>query len=270
MPKIQQELNIPPLVVSIISKFVNDRFPKNAMGAPRRLATQSIIEYSFLILRSGMTWRNLQFCLHGKKVTWHTIFYWFQKWSKAHIFRDAYHHLLALYTKRRILRKPILHFFTDTTFVKNLFGEDCLGPSPVDRGRKACKLSVICDDMGVVHSLTFHPANKNDCRLLRHTLNANKRVHLQGVVLCADKGYDTAQCRQWIEEKGMIDCIIRKKGGHDAAVSKNRTIVENVFGWLDRSRHLLVRYDKLISTYRSFTFLALLPILCRRFTGMNC
>ena len=119
---------------------------------------------------------------------------------------------VSLVYQRRILRKPILHFFTDTTFVKNLFGEDCLGPSPVDRGRKACKLSVICDDMGVVHSLTFHPANKNDCRLLRHTLNANKRVHLQAVVLCADKGYDTAQCRQWIEEKGMIDCIIRKKG----------------------------------------------------------
>ena len=157
--------------------------------------------------------------------------------------------------------------FSDTSFIKNLFGKDCVGPSPVDRGRKATKLSVVCDEIGVVHSLTFHPGNKNDSRILGHTLRQRHPSYWEGKTLSADKGYDTDKCRGWVRENGMLDAIMRKvttKIAYPLAPTPRRTIVENVFAWIDTSRRLIMRYEKQIAVYRSFTYLALLPIVGRR------
>ena len=264
MKTVQQQLNIPPFVFTTIVSYIDYTFPFHNTGANRRLTTYKVLEYCFLVLRSGMPWRSLEYCLKGERVTWHCIYKWFTKWSSRNVFQRAYEQLLKLYTKQRSLRKPILEFFTDTTFIKNVFGVNCVGPSPVDRGRKASKLSVLCDDLGVVHALTFHPGNKNDCRLLRHTLNSTKHVSLNGKLLCADKGYDTNQCRMWVKSKGMIDCILRKQTENVRLTKTSRIIVENVFGWLDTSRRLILRYDKMIQSYKSFTYLALFPIVGRR------
>ena len=231
MVNIQNQLNIPPIVC-------------------------------FLVLQRGMPWRHLQFCLNEEKTSWHTIYKWFTIWSKHNIFQISYEHLLHLYSNQRSLKAPINQFFTDTTFIKNIFGINCLGPSPVDRGRKATKLSVVCDNLGVVHSLTFHPGNKNDSCLLHHTLGAMKSSKLKHKSLCADKGYDTTRCRDFLRITGMHDCIMHKKLSNSSC--KKRMIVENVFAWLDNSRRLIVRYDKKIQTYRSFTYLSLFLTLARR------
>ena len=80
------------------------------------------------------------------KNPFYTIYHYFSLWSKQHLFERAFHDLLKFYVGRRGgLSKNIV---VDTSFVKNVFGSDCLGRSPIDRGRNATKVSAITDDMG--------------------------------------------------------------------------------------------------------------------------
>lgn len=259
---IQRDMKIPSIVISVILNTIEKTFPTSQLGAPRKVSNSDVLNYCFLVLRSGMPWRCLQYYTCSSGITWYTVYHRFIKWSKCNIFKKAYDAILNVYSKCRATRDPIHYMFSDTTFIKNLFGEDCVGPCPTDRGRKASKLSIVSDDKGVVHSLTFHPGNKNDCRILGHTLSKRPRDYWKGKYLCADKGYDTQQCRAWLQQYEMKDAILQKK--QNLLLNKKRYIVENVFAWIDKSRRLLVRYDKRISTYQSFTYLALLSILGRR------
>ena len=58
------------------------------------------------------------------------------------------------------------HFDANTTAYKNIYGKDCVGKNPTDRGRKATKLSVIVDEKGVPHSLHASEGNVSDMKLM--------------------------------------------------------------------------------------------------------
>ena len=106
------------------------------------LQPEYILDRIGYILRTGCQWSNLP--VDG--ASWKTIYHYFSLWSKRHFFQQAYHHLLQFYLRRRGLSENVV---VDTSFVKNVCGRDCLGKSPVDRGRKATKVSALpmVDDM---------------------------------------------------------------------------------------------------------------------------
>ena len=168
MPKIPFLLNcmFPVFAKTVLKSFVDKAFPISKTGRPRSATTEELIDHIFILLKTGTQWRLLP---TGDKVSWQTVHRHFQKWSKEGIFQRTYDHLLKLYcTKFSKTRQFII---TDCSFVKNIFGIDCLGPSPVDRGRKASKLSIIVDEQGIVWSATFHPGNKSDPKAFLHTLS---------------------------------------------------------------------------------------------------
>lgn len=113
---------------------------------------------------SGCQWSKLPL-ING---SWKTVYHYFSLWSKNHLFHDAYNDLLRVYLKIKP-RSPIK--IVDTTFVKNVFGRNCVGSNPFDRGTKATKVSVVVDHKGVPLSFTFHKANRNDSKTLFHTLS---------------------------------------------------------------------------------------------------
>jgi hypothetical protein len=85
---------------------------------------------------------------------------------QASDFLNAYEDLIRVYLKIKPL-SPIQ--VVDTTFVKNVFGRNCVGWNPFDRGRKATKVSAVVDHKGIPLSYSFHRANKNDSRTLFYT-----------------------------------------------------------------------------------------------------
>jgi hypothetical protein len=87
--------------------------------------------------------------------------------------------VLRFYLRRRGgVSKNII---VDTSFVKNVWGRDCLGKSPVDRGRKATKVSAITDNTGTPLYLLFHPGNKYDGKTLAHMLQkVDKLFEIKG------------------------------------------------------------------------------------------
>jgi transposase len=111
--------------------------------------------------------------------------------------------------------------------------------------------------------------------------------------MICDKGFDSQTCREIIKKNNIIPIIpkrnkIRKRKKHNCACNctykrnqpkkkkrkktknnnpnyingsnleyyKRRYINEALFGWLDKYRRLIVRYDRHIQSYNEFTYLA--------------
>ncbi len=102
-------------------------------------------------------------------------------------------------------------------------------------------------------------ANRHDMKLLAETLEAVVVVRPEPTDeapqhLCADKGYDYAECRQTAERYNYLPHI-RSRGeeqqekhaipGHRA----RRWVVEVCHSWLNRFRKILVRFEKKLATH---------------------
>ena len=153
----------------------------------------------------------------------------------------------------------------DTSFVKNVCGRDCLGRSPVDRGRKATKVSAVTDDVGTPLYLLFHPGNKNDGKTLGHILHKlGRRVNLQETCLYGDKAYDNQRCRDVLNRHGISNRITQKRVPSCKIQNRTRIVVEHAFSWLDKFRRIILRYDGLVCHFRSFHYLAALNLVSTR------
>ena len=236
-------MNIPELLNNIIIEYVDLYFPKSQLGRPRKYKTTFIIHYIFKVLRTGIQWKEL----YVPNGNYKTIYNIFNKWTKKKIFMKSFIQLLELYLKQR---KP-KYYVIDSSFIKSIFGVDCIGRNPTDRGRNATKLSVL-----------FSVANKNDCTLLEPTVQNTHSNFISGIPFLADKGYDSKTCRSCINKLKLKDLI--SKRNHKTTNEKQRYIVENFFSWIDLFRRIILRYDKLISTFSEFHYFAFGYLLSRR------
>ena len=256
-------MRCPPLFVkNILKHYVDEAFPPSKLGRPRNNSTMECIDYIYTLLRTGTQWCNL-ICNGSYK----TINNTFHKWNRDGIFEKSYKHFLRIYVqKRRVSLNPINKHIIDTTFVKNIYGIDCVGRIPTDRGRRASKLSVITDDLGVTLAVAVYPANRNDCITLEDTIDKMiiPNIPTQNIIFLADKGYDSKKCRLCVANHKYIDGIYRKGKAIDNATTNDaktgRYMVETSFAWLDLYRHIYVRYDRTILAYLGMTFFALLCI----------
>lgn len=244
---------LPNYFRNILASYVNDTWPPKHVGRSRT-AFDDVLDMILFVLRTGCQWRMVP-SVNG--CAWQTAYGHFIKWSKKSLFERAYNHLLQLYlNKYSRMRENVI---TDCSFIKSIYGRDCVGPSPVDRGRKATKLSVVTDEQGVVLAATFHKGNKHDSKAFLHTITQAQHIHsaVRGKTFFADRAYDTKACDSVIERLQMTNACARRRQRKELRFPKVRNRVEHVFAWLDQFRRIIVRYDKSILQHKSFTFLAL-------------
>lgn len=227
-----------------------------AHGRPRSLQYDYLLERTFYVLTTGCQWSKLE--VQGG--SWKTVYHYFSLWSKANLFEHAYTDLIRVYVKSRGLSDELI---VDTSFIKNVFGRNCVGPSPFDRGRNATKVSALTDKHGVPLSFTFHKGNRNDSRTLYHTLSKCP-IDIRGKSLYADKIYDTSNCKSVLSHFGLVDSISKKGKQVEASSNNIRIRVEHCFSWLDKFRRILVRFEGCVGRLRSFHFLASLQLVSRR------
>ena len=226
------------------------------VGRPRSLSFPYILDRILFLLSSGCQWSRLPV----SNGSWKTIFYYFSMWSKKHLFQHAYDDLLRVYLKIRP-RSPIR--IVDTSFVKNVFGCDCVGSSPFDRGRNATKVSTITDHKGIPLVFTFHKGNRNDSRTLFHCVSKCKFIS-SGDKLYADKIYDSSHCKDILSRFSLQNYISKKRQPTSKENNRVRIVVEHTFRWLDQSRRLILRYESHIHSFSSFHYLASCHLLGNR------
>ena len=139
---------------------------------------------------------------------------------------------------------------------------------------------VVTDGKGTPIGLHVDSAQKAEVKLAQTTL-ATVRVHqpkgrprTRPDYLPAAKGYDSpAGAGQDLHRRGVRHSIppIRRTGRwrsrrlprYDPTRYAQRWIVERSNAWLQNFRRVLVRHERLLTTYRAFVFIACLLIALR-------
>ena len=229
--------------------------PPSRTGRPKELSDDDAVHLMFKVCRTGMQWRELE-C----NVSYTTVMRRMHRWTDKNVFVEAYRRALQVYRKHN----ATTHCCVDSTFVKNVFGRDCIGRNPTDRGRKAIKLSAVTDQNGVVFGIHASPANIPDVSLLQQSLSS-MLLNVDSLPLFADRGYDSRRNRNICNDFGLLDRIFRKRTRTTRRSNAKRVVVEHTFSWMDKYRRLLMMFEQRSVVHQSFAFLALGSMLVARF-----
>lgn len=128
----------------------------------------------------------------------------------------------------------------DCCITKAPCGGERSGRSPVDRGKRGIKRSVLVDADGIPLGSVAAPANRHDSPLLGETLDSVEeilgrlpepaRVHL-------DRGYDSELTRKRLAERDLIG-VISEKGKPSPLAATNRWVVERTSSWQNAHKKL--------------------------------
>jgi transposase len=100
--------------------------------------------------------------------------------------------------------------------------------------------------------------NRHDVKFAQELLES---FDLQGKLILADRGYDSAELVEWIETRGGIVIIPSRRTNKgqreiDRDEYNERHLVENLFLKLKHNRRFATRYEKKASSFRAVTLLA--------------
>jgi putative transposase len=242
--------------------------PSHAKGGRPRMADRQAFAAMVYVLRTGIQWNALPREL-GASSTVHDRF---QAWERAGVFHRLWQAGLAEYDELRGIEWEWQA--VDGVMTKAPFGGAATGPNPTDRGKRGTKRSLLTDGAGIPLAIIVDGANRNDMKLLAATLDGvviARPASTEGAPqhLCLDKGYDYDCVRTEVAARGYT-AHIRSRG--EEALAKvvhpgaraRRWVVERTHGWLNRSRRLLVRWEKRLENYLAFVHLACAHLLFRK------
>lgn len=132
------------------------------------------------------------------------------------------------------------------------------------------KRSVLTDGSGIPLAVAVDGANRPDSKLLAATLDGivvarpareEDEARHEEQHLCLDAGYDSQEARQELYERDYEAHIRprdkrRESGERHPGGKARRWVVERTHSWLNRSRRLLVRWEKKTENYVAFVHLA--------------
>jgi putative transposase len=242
--------------------------PSHAKGGRPRMPDRQAFAAMVYVLRTGIQWNALPREL-GASSTVHDRF---QAWERAGVFHRLWQAGLAEYDELRGLEWAWQA--VDGVLTKAPFGGAATGPNPTDRGKCGTKRSLLTDGAGIPLAVVVAGANRNDLKLLAATLDGLVLARPDPTEaapqhLCLDAGYDYACCRAEAAARGYTAHIrsraeeAQAKAAHPGARAR-RWVVERTHGWLNRSRRLLVRWEKRLENYLAFVHLACAHLLFRK------
>jgi len=118
------------------------------------------------------------------------------------------------------------------------------------RGGRNTKIHALADAKGRLLAITLTGGEAHDCPVAEHLIRRTQPPkHLLG-----DKGYDSAELRQELQDRGTKPVIpnrtCRKQPfSFNRRAYKARWLIENAFNRLKDFRRIATRYDKLARNY---------------------
>jgi putative transposase len=207
-----------------------------------------VVAAILFVLRTGCQWKALDATGLGSGSTAHRRV---QEWGRSGLFFRLWRVAAHRYDEVRGIDWRWLAF--DGCLTKApLSRSEMVGRNPTDRGKQGVKHSLLMDGKCVPLALVVEPANRNDHLLLADTLDdfVARRPGCSALVqhLCLDLGYDNADSRKEPDRRGYV---VHIHGRRDEArecrsgrKQARRWVVERTHAWLNRSRRLLVRWER--------------------------
>lgn len=242
-------------------------------GRPPR-SDREMLGAILFVLRTGIQWNALPRSIGAST----TVYDRFRAWERDGFFTRLWQAGLAEFDELVGIKWRWLSM--DGAMTKAPFGRaataeaEGIGRNPTDRGTFGTKRSTLSEGHGLPLAVAIAGANRHDMKLVVATLDAlviarPAPTPEQPQGICLDKGYDDDPVRDQLAARGYTPHI-RTIGEDAAAVAQarrqaeaadptwrpRRWVVERLHSWLNRSRRLLVRWEKLLCSYRGFLHLA--------------
>ena len=166
----------------------------------------------------------------------------------------------------------------DGAMTKAPFGGAATGANPTDRGKKGTKRSLLTEGGGIPISIVVAGANRHDKMLMAATVDGivvarpepseEARQHLT-----VDLGYDYESSRNEAANRAYEFHIPPRRGQerrqlHAPGSRPRRWVVERTHSWLNRSRRLLVRWEKKAKNYLAMLHLACAQLIFGRLSRL--
>ena len=247
--------------------------PSHAEGGRTRMDDRKAFGAMIYVLRTGIQWNALPREM-GASSTVHDRY---QEWERLGFFEELWRAGLAEYDELEGIEWEWQAL--DGVMTKAPLGRGATGKNPTDRAKMGTKRSILTDAVGIPLAVAVEGANRHDSRLLVATLDGlivarpvaeeeeePDSEQQQQQHLCLDAAYDSEEVREELEARGYephnISPADKKKRGERKGARRHpggrarRWVVERAHSWLNRSRRLLVRWEKKTENYLAFIHLA--------------
>lgn len=269
------------MYVKLTKKFITQNLlkylPQTILGRNLKIPLWRIVKAIIYKLKTGTQWRELpmrQFC-REVTISWQSVFYHFNKWSKSNSWSKVWSELLKL--NRAALDMSSVELDGSHTPVKR--GGEAVGY----QGRKKAKTTnaiFLTDKQGIPLAMSI-PVSGNHNDLFEIEICMTKIVkdleeaelNVNGLFMNADTGFDSKGFREFCEGEGIFANIDFNKRNSkntdydylmDEELYKERFSVERTNAWIDAFKALLVRFETTTRNWQSLHYLAFSLILLRK------
>jgi putative transposase len=246
--------------------------PSHAKGGRTRMDDRDAFAAMIYVLRTGIQWNALPRQM-GASSTVHDRY---QEWERLGFFEQLWRAGLLEYDELEGIeweRQAIDGAMSKAPLGKGATGETT-GKNPTDRAKMGTKRSMLTDGAGIPLAVAVEGANRHDAKLLVATLEGivvarpaaeEEEASSYQQHLCLDAAYDSEEVRQELAARSYephISPADKNKRSERKAARKHpggrarRWVVERTHSWLNRSRRLLVRWEKKTENYVAFIHLA--------------
>lgn len=243
---------IPERLLQEFHNFITTSMPPQKTGRPR-VDNEPLIAGMYYLVRTGCQWEALPLCFGASK----TVYHRFRELIRAGAFQKIWKSVLMLYDRKvgLILKNQSM----DSNHKKSPLGGDKTGKSPVDRRKLGTKLNLVVEEAGIPIGATIAGGNRHDTQLfvdlvdnLQQQITQSKNHYLR-----TDKGFTSKKNKAEAIKRNFTPVMPAKKPKNKPQIKSEkdlkRWVVERTFSWINRSRRVLIRYEKL-----SINFLGLI------------
>jgi transposase len=285
MAKSVQSRAIPTeLSLDQFRQFVLPHLTVGRRGPAPKLSLHALFNYILKLLYMGCQWKELPIEKDAEgqpEIHYTRIYGAFRRWQADGCFDIIFTAVVLKLHQTGLLDMSIIHGDGTTTAAKK--GGDNIGFNG-HKKIKGDKIVAFCDrNCNVIAPFVAAPGNHNESPLLRAALpNVMRIAHsvsldLQGTIVSLDGVYDCRRNRKAIFNRGMVPNINANPRGRKFAKRGRRPLfnaeifkerfdtIERVFGWEDKFRRLLLRFERLSELHYAFKTLAYTMINLRHF-----
>ena len=240
----------------------------------RKYSNKTLIKCIINILKDGISFRSIG---KYKNIYWQTIYKFYCKLIQNNVIKIIFDNIVNDYNKKNINNNI---FITDTTLIPNKLGINDIGYNPQYPKHKSSKISIISDINGIPLNINCSAGNVNDSKILYNQLDdlQNSDIYLlnNNNILLGDAGYDSNKLRDKLNTikfgkllvaknkrniKNKIKLESIKLSLEEKKILKKRIKIEHTNAHLKQYKRISIRYDKYISHYINFIYLACINII---------